>query len=478
MKKLSAKNEQGSIIVTILLITILLTTFIFGLIVLANANLTRARQRIFLLQSQYAAESGVDAAIAQFNNGNDTYTGTPSDVQILDNPRYRSTYTVSVATGADAKEKIVTATGKVYVPKTAATPNFTRRIEVVVQRSSTSTSSSMLSRNIIETGSNVKDIKAKDIYVNGYINLTDTQNRLIAENITVADKNTGAGNCSIGGTGKVIKPSSFSTPGQTKTNITMAFNNCITPTNGPGNTSNVDFDVLANQTTVGKVQSTYIPLSHVMLGYQSSPGGCSDWTTGSSPRSIPIAGNTNKTHYPDSSSNIATSCGSSGDLALGSNQYDIKDHVHVRANFCASSACSPTFYNPDAGAAGLKYVFIEGSVNFNKVTTASGSGPIVFVVYGADPASKVSLCPYGGAFYLGNDKTVAPALFVLAMNGICLDKTKFDANPGFGGLSGKNLYIHVNSGSPHDLQLDVSFPTSEIPVDLAWRAVRYRRLLQ
>jgi hypothetical protein len=297
---------------------------------------------------------------------------------------------------------------------------------------------------------------------------------LIAENITVADKNTGASNCSIGGSGNLVKPASFTNVAQTTTNLLLAFNNCISP---PGNTTNANFTVSANQTTISKVQSTNIPWSQYMDNtYQNSPTGCNDWTSGGFPRNIPSTGNIKKTHYPDNGSFVSVSCGASGDLSLATGQYNIKDNAHIRANLCAASGCDPTFYNPDSGAAGIKFVFIEGSVNFNTLQTAAGSGPIVFVVYGADPASKTSLCPLGGSVYLGNGGTsTAPAIYFLATNGICLDKTKFGANTALGGFSGKNLYIATNPGSPFDLGLDTSFPVSSVPIDLSWRAIRYRR---
>lgn len=475
--KATSKQQQGSIIVTILVITLFLSVIISSLIVLANANLTRARSRIFLLQSQYAAESGADAAIAQLNNGNNTYAGSASEVTVLTDARYKSTYTMSVTAGSTDKQKIITAVGKVYVPANAATAQFTRRIEVLVERSSLSGSTSFLSRNIIQTDSSVKDIKARDVYLNGYILMNKNTTNFIAENFTVVSKNTGAANCSIGGVGNLVKPTNFVTPGQTKTKLTLAFNNCINP---PGNTSNSDFDVLPNQTNLSKIQSTYISWSYYMdSSYQNSAGDCNDWTTGAFPRDIPSTGNTKKTHYPDKSSGISTSCGSSGDLALATGQYNIKDHVHIRANLCAASACTPTFYNPDSGAAGIKFVFIEGSVNFDSLNTAAGSGPIVFVSYGTDPASKAADCPLGGSFYLGKDNsgTSAPAAYLLAQNGLCLNATKFSTAPALGGLSGKNIYISTNSGTPFDLGVDTGFPVESIPVDLSWRASRYRRLL-
>ncbi len=481
MKKLTNRNQpkdnqQGSIIVSILIVTMFLTVLIYSLMVIANATLVRSKARVLLLQAQYSAESGADAAIAQFNNGNEAYTGSGSETIVLTSTLYKATFSTSVAAGSGGNEKIITSVGRIYSPSTATTAKYTRTIEVTAQRSTVQFATSMMSRNIIDIGSGVKNIWAVDIYANGFINMNKNTTYLTAENITVAGKNTGAGNCSIGGAGNLLKPTSFSHAGQTKTNINTAYNNCMNP---PGNTSNSNFTVVAN-TTVSTISSTYIAWNQYMdNSYQNSPSGCSDWTTGASPRNIPSIGNTKKTHYPDSNNNVSTSCGTSGNINLGSNQYNIENNVHLRANLCATSACDPIFYNPDST---IKFIFVEGTVNFQSVTTAAGSGPLVLVTYGADPNSHGSACPStdGDSIYLGqhgSTSTVAPALYLLAKNGLCVDQTKFDnSNPSLGGVSGKNLYIAASPGNPFDLKLDPSFPVSQIPINLAWRAVRYRRL--
>jgi hypothetical protein len=188
-------KQQGSILVTILVLMIFSTTMLLGLDILANANLFRARGRVFLLQAQYSAESGADAAIATLNSGNITYTGTVSDVTVLSTSRYKATYATTVAAGSSDKQRIITATGKVYAPANASQPTYTRRIRVTTDRSTTETASSILSRNIIEIASGVKNIYARDVYVNGYINMNKNTTNLVAENVTVAGKNTGASNC-------------------------------------------------------------------------------------------------------------------------------------------------------------------------------------------------------------------------------------------------------------------------------------------
>jgi Tfp pilus assembly protein PilX len=467
-------EQRGSILVTILTMMIFLSLTIMGLAVLVNSNVTRSRGRILQLQAQYAAESGADTAIAYLNSDpSASYTGTATDVTVLTATTYKATFSVSVASGNTSKQRIITATGKVYSPKSSATPTYIRKIRVTAARSTTTTASSLVSRNILALASSVKSVVAKDIYVNGFISMAKNVNKLTAENITVAGKDTGANNCSIEGAGSLVKPTTFSNPGQTKVNITTAYNNCVSP---PGNVSNTDFNVTANTGNISTISSLYIPWSQYLDSAYTAAGSCSDWTSGASPRTIPSVAGSKKTHYPDSSSNVASSCGTNGDLALGSNQYNITDNVHIRANLCAASACDPTFYNPTSN---MYFVFVEGTVNFGSVQTVAGSGPITFVVYGADPASKASACPYGGAFYLGQHgsmTTSAPALYVLAQNGACLDGTKFNGYPSFGGIGAKNIYIASQSGNPFDLGLDPNFPVSQIPVDLAWREVGYERL--
>lgn len=465
-------NQQGMILVSIIGIMLFLGLILIGVFSLASSNLVRAKGRILQLESQYAAESGADAAIAVLNSGNTAYTGTTSEVQVLNTGQYRATYTVSVAAGTTTKERQLTAVGRVYSPSTATTAKYVRSIRVTTQQSSTSTASSIVSRNILALDSGVKNVYARDLTVNGFINMAKNTTNLVAQNITVAGKNTGSTDCSIGGTGNLVKPSSFSDPNQTKTNITTAFNNCITP---PGNSSNTDFNVLANQNSVATVQSTYIPVSQYMDStYTNSPSGCGDWTAAGPTLNIPATLGSKQTQYPDSGSGISTSCGTNGDVNLGSNTYNITDNAHIRANLCAASACNPIFNNPTTT---IKFIFVEGDVNFGSVQTLAGSGPIAIISYGADPASHVSTCPYGGSAYIGNSgSTSAPALYMLATNGICLDKTKFSSSPALGGIGGKNIYISTNPGSPFDLTLDPNFPTAQIPIDLAWRAVRYLRL--
>lgn len=467
------QQQSGVVVVTVLVLTIFFSFMLLGMTSLAQSSLYRARDRVLVLQAQYAAESGVDSVIAVLNSGNTSYTGTSSPVTLLNAQQYKATYTASVAAGSDNNEKIVTATGNLYAPASSSSPTQIKSIKVVVQRNSTQHTTGILGRDIIYIGSGVKNIYAKDIFANDFIWVTKSTSNLIGENITVGGRYDDVNSCSIGGSGKLVKPTTFYTPGQTKTNIITAYNNCLSP---PGNTTNSNFTVQANQTNISPLSSTYIPWSQYMdSGSPTAQSrSCTDFTSGSFPRSIPTSGSL-PTHYPDTGSGVNITCGLVGDVHLNTGQYNITQNVHIRASLCLVIACTPTFYNPDSST--VRWVFVEGQINFASVNTASGSGPIIFVAYGSDPLTHLLDCPYGGSVFIGNTgTTAAPATYFIAQNGLCVSKTKFSASPALGGVSGKNIYIDSNPGTPFDLSLDPLFPVNQIPINLAWRAMYYERL--
>lgn len=483
MKQRSYNKSEGSLMISVLIIMGVLTIIVSSLAMLAASNLNRSSSRIYVLQSQYSAESGIDITISKLNNGLSTaygYSSTAgqlgSEVEIVRNgSTFRSTYQTMMADGADGNQKIITAVGRVYVPSSSTQPTYTRTIRIAAQRNSSTVSSSVVSRNIIHLASSVKTVWAKDLFVNKYIKIDKNTTDLIAENITVAGNDASGAKCSLAGRGNLIKPSTFSNAGQTKTVLNLAYNNCISP---PGNVSNANFTVFANKTDITPIQSTYIPWSYKMPSNSNAMNGCTDWTSLRTIPSVVNVGSPAKTHYPDSSSGVATSCGTNGTVNLGSSTVTISSDAHLRANLCSpTNACAPTFNNPSGH---IVFVFVEGTLSFSAVKTATGSSPIVFVVYGADPAALSGVCPLGGAAFLdktNSDKVIAPALYLIAVNGgFCADGTKFGATKSLGGVSGKNIYIATNSGTPFDLSFDPSFPVNDIPVNLSWQATTYERL--
>lgn len=482
------KNESGSILVSILVIMIFLTMTVLSLAVVSQTNITRATQRIYLLQAQYAAESGADAVVAYLNSSSGSYSESGTEKLLYTYaPNYRATYQATITDDpADANKKTVHTVGRVYQPATATTARFTYKLDVKLERSSMAFTSSIVSRNSVEIASSVKAVVAKSLFVNEFVRANKNTTDVTIDDLTVAGKYPDGSNCSLSGAGNLVRNSSL--PAGTKAKIHMAYSNCMDPS--PGNTSDASFDVTANDSSIQKIASIYIPWGYKMNnndgGGNYTNGNCSDWTAASP--SIPSSGNARKTHYPDSGAGTvpASQCGGSGtapaDLNLGNKTYTINDHAHIRANLCKAYTCTPKFINPDASKP--KFIFVEGVINFERVTVDSSSpGDIIFISYSTSQSIQASKqCPSNSAaIRLGKDGSnsmLAPKAYFIATNGmLCVDQTKFDTGvQSIGGVSGKDIYLSSNSGATFELTFNPQFPLSSIPLDLSWRASNVKRV--
>ena len=492
-------SESGSIIVSILVIMIFLTITILSLGVMSEQNRQRSAQRIYLLQAQYAAESGADIALSYTNSGGTIPTGERPLLSYA--PYYRATYEVSTIS-VDANKKTATSIGRMYRPATATTPDLTYKIKVDIERSTASFTSTIVSRNSVDIASSVKEVKGNSMFINEYLRSNKNGNKIIIDDLKIAGKYPDASNCSIVGTGDLIRSPELIAAG-VKAQIRTSYNNCISP---PGNSSNSDFNVTANDSSLQKVASINIPWDFKMnnndgLGNYTSAG-CSAWTN--SPYNIPVSvspeANKRKTHYPDTNAGVvaAFACTGSGsatgsgpaDLNLGTDRtYTIYNHAHVRANLCKAYVCTPRFKNPDAGT--TKFIFVEGVVNFENVIADDdpaspnySPGSVVFISYSTNQAISASAqCPSSQASIrigkaTGSREILAPRAYFIAINGtLCIDQSKFTANRStLGGVSGKDIYISSNSGGSFYLTFNPNFPLSQIPLDLTWRSANLKRL--
>jgi hypothetical protein len=486
MRKTS--TESGSIIVSIMIIMIFLTMTVMSLAVISQSNITRGHQRIYQLQAQYAAESGADAVVAYLNSTAGAYPTSGVETELFTyGQTYRATYTPTVTNHpTDNNKKTVNSVGKIYQPANAASPRFTYKLNVSIERSSISFTSSIVSRNSVEVASSVKAVIAKSLFVNEYVRANKNTTDLQVDDLTIAGRYPDGGNCSLSGSGNLVKRADL--PVGQKALLRMAHSNCMDIP--PGDTSNADFDITANDSTLQKIASIYIPWSYKMnnndnLGEYTN-GSCSDWAAASPV--IPSSGNNRETHYPDSGAGTAaaSACGGSGsapaDLNLGTKTYTINDHVHIRANLCKATSCKPTFINPDASKP--KFIFVEGVINFERATVDSSSpGDIIFISYSTSQTISASKqCPSNSAaIRLGKDGSnsmVAPNAYFIATNGmLCVDQTKFDSGAdALGGVSGKDIYLSSNSGATFELSFNPEFPLSSIPLDLSWRAANVKRV--
>lgn len=163
-------EQDGQILVTLVIVIPSLILMIAAYLVLSTANYRLSRTDQFHTMSQAAADSGADYAIAQLNT-DANYTGT-AETTLHSDSQVKTTFTTSLASN-DANDKTLTVTGKTYWPANAANPATTVSIKVQL-RAVSQGSYSIISGQGGLVMSNSSKIVAGDIYINGTIALSNT----------------------------------------------------------------------------------------------------------------------------------------------------------------------------------------------------------------------------------------------------------------------------------------------------------------
>ncbi len=166
-------NSQGMILPTLLVIMLIILTVGLSLSSLVLAQMNIADRGIARANAMLAAEAGAEKTLHELNNDSDFAGYQSEEVFAQNQTQGRVTYQTTIAEGGLSNEKIITATGRVYMPSTASDPLISRSIRLVVVGTTTDDYS-------IQTGpgglimSNSATIANGDVYVNGYINMSNS----------------------------------------------------------------------------------------------------------------------------------------------------------------------------------------------------------------------------------------------------------------------------------------------------------------
>lgn len=121
--------------------------------------------------AQLATDAGIDYALRQINL-DQNWTGTPGEVELLNNGTIKTTYQVSVA-NPNTDSKVITTTGRTYRPANAASAESSVKVEVNLRPVRSGNFS-------IVTGvgglylSNSAKIVGGDVFVNGEVSLINS----------------------------------------------------------------------------------------------------------------------------------------------------------------------------------------------------------------------------------------------------------------------------------------------------------------
>jgi hypothetical protein len=170
------KSEQSGFILPVLVITgVAIVLMIAAISSEAVTSHQTAAHGNFTINSQLAADAGLDDALNKMNTVSN-WAGTTGQVTLLnDTPTsVKTTYEVSVVDGADTSHKTLTVTGRVFSPTTATSPKVTRKYNVDIQAVTSGNGPSSVSSGVggLILNANAK-ISGGDVVVNGKITLSN-----------------------------------------------------------------------------------------------------------------------------------------------------------------------------------------------------------------------------------------------------------------------------------------------------------------
>jgi len=168
--KQSRNNEQGMILVAVVIISAVLT--IIGLTLTAGitSQYTLASNDLYATNADMLAEAGIEESVEQLNQ-DDNFAGYTSAQQFFNNSTQgKGSFITTVANTSDTNAKTITSTGTVYRLSNLTKPVSTRIVKVtVVGTGSTGYSVQSGPGGLILGGS--ANITNSQVYVNGTLTL-------------------------------------------------------------------------------------------------------------------------------------------------------------------------------------------------------------------------------------------------------------------------------------------------------------------
>lgn len=164
-------KNQGFVLVTLLVIVTLIVVTALATSQLALSNLQQATVDQQRLNTQFAADAGLDAAVAQLNQDME-WTGSGGEEQVFEDARSRTTY-FTVVTDVDDDTKLLNVTARVYSPKTAPTPRVTRQFQVELRGVGGGSYSVVTGVGGLLMSNNSK-IVGGSVYINGELQMSNS----------------------------------------------------------------------------------------------------------------------------------------------------------------------------------------------------------------------------------------------------------------------------------------------------------------
>lgn len=189
-------TQDGLVILPIIVILpflILIATYFMNLSV---ASFRVAVKDQFHTHAQFSADAAIDFAMQEINE-NTTWTGTGTEVTLLNDGKIRTTYQVTV-TDNSAESKTLTAVGRTYRPVGATTPESSVTIKVDLRAVTSGGTLSLVTGVGGLYMENSAKIVGGDVQVNGEISLKNTA-QIGLSTSPLAKVEVAHQNCPLGG---------------------------------------------------------------------------------------------------------------------------------------------------------------------------------------------------------------------------------------------------------------------------------------
>ncbi|HET9721970.1 MAG TPA: hypothetical protein VFP32_02985 [Candidatus Saccharimonadales bacterium] len=183
-------NQNGQILVTLLIVMPFLMLMISGYLTLSSSNLGLARQDELHTQAQLAADAGIDYAVEQINQ-DPSWVGTGGEKTppLHDDGVVKTTYEETVTSNGSISKTIVSI-GRAYWPSTSNTLRQTVKISVDLRPVTTGNYSVVSGEGGLFMNNSAK-IAGGDVLINGQISLTNSAQIGLSTNpvnVDVADQ--------------------------------------------------------------------------------------------------------------------------------------------------------------------------------------------------------------------------------------------------------------------------------------------------
>lgn len=168
----SEAGSTGFILPVILVTTLMITLMILAVSSSAVLSYNLSTNEIYKVNAQFAADAALDKALVDLTIDN-TYTGTASEVELMNTGTVRTTYEITVTDGAAPDRKVIRATGRTYAAPISKLRSK-RSYELDAQGI---TSGAGLTSVVSGVGGLVLNSNAKisggDVIVNGTVNISN-----------------------------------------------------------------------------------------------------------------------------------------------------------------------------------------------------------------------------------------------------------------------------------------------------------------